>query len=56
MMEEDLLQLRHLYLELSNEELEEVEETLTEYAALIIRMVKRRYVERRNKKRPGGLE
>ncbi len=43
MTEQDKNVLRRLYPELLDEELEEVEETLTKYTALLVRMVERRH-------------
>lgn len=47
MSDSDINMLRGLYPELSEEQLEEAHETLTRYAALLVRMVKRCHNERK---------
>lgn len=49
-------ELRRLYPGLSDEELEEVQETLTRYAALLVRMVERRHNERKGSNGGNGVK
>lgn len=49
-------ELRRLYPELTDEELEEVDETLTRYAALLVRMVERRHNERKESNSENGVK
>lgn len=55
MTEKERQELHRLYPELSDEQLEEAHETLMRYATLLVRMVERRNIERKEANRENGM-